>query len=151
MLHSNTNSNIVIAAAFISAIVLFFIGLVTTYRYQELIMIGYDTCFFIFLIGFILRKKNVQQLLGLFFYIIVFNLDLLNYNFFQIKNENILFLVRQYNFYLILLAFIFLIPTTFNKYKLSPLTNYSNFKDSTIIATTICITITFQIVIRIMY
>ena len=147
MINYNSTSSLLILISILTFGALFFVGLAIPDRH-EIIRFGYDTCFLVLIIGFILRQKNIQQLIGLFLYLVVYNLDIFKDDLFQIQNDDILYFARHNAFYVIVVSFAFLFPTLFDKYKLAPLTNRTNIKDSTIILTSIVMTILIQTTIR---
>jgi hypothetical protein len=147
MINFNSTSNLLILISILTFGILFFVGLAIPDRH-EIISFGYDTSFLVLIIGYILRQKNIQQLIGLFLYLGVYNLDIFSDNLFQIQNATIFYFARHNTFYLLLVSFAFLLPTLFDKYKFAPLTNRTNIKDSTIILTSIFMTILIQTTIR---
>jgi hypothetical protein len=147
MINFNSTSGFLILISLLAFCALFFIGFAIPDQYA-IIRFGYDTSFLVLIIGYILRKKNIQQIIGLFVYLIVYNFDILQGDLFQIQNNNLLYFIRYYTFFIIVISFLLLFPTTFDKYKFTPMTNRANIKDSTIIFTSIVITILFQIIIR---
>ena len=147
MMHSTQISNILIVISILAVGILFFTEVAITGR-LEIITLGYHASFLILLTGYILRKKNVQQLIGLFFYLICFNLDLLKSNLFQIPNNDILHFAKLNSFYAIVIASVFILPTLFDKYELAPLANRINIKDTTIILAAITMTVIIQTAIR---
>lgn len=142
-----STSNILIVISILTIVALYFIELATPDQH-EIFKFSYDTSFLALLIGYILRKKNIQQLIGLLFYLIVYNLDILTSNRFQAGNDDIFNFARHYSIYILALAILFLLPTLFDKYKLAPLTNETNINDTTIILTTLIISIFIQITFR---
>jgi len=147
MINFNTKSNLLILISFLSFAGLFIVEL-TIPEQHEIIRFGYDTSFLVLIIGFILWQKNIQQLIGLFLYLVDYNLNIFKNELFQIQNDYILQFAKHYAFYVIVASCVFLLPTTFNKYKITPLTNRTDIKDSTIILTSILMTILIQATIR---
>jgi hypothetical protein len=140
--------NIIALTSILTWGLLYFIGLAVPEQHDS-IKLGYDTCFLGLFLGYTLRQKKVQQLIGLFVFIIVYNLDLLKRGPFQIPSTDYFYyFAKQYSFYLIALALIFHLPTLFEKYKLPPLTNETNFRNSTIIIATVMLVIVLQTMIR---
>lgn len=148
MINYNSTSNILIVFSLLTFAVLFFVGLAIPDRKEEIISFSFDTSFLILIIGYILRQKSIQQLIGLFLFLLVYNFDILKGDLFQIQNEDMLYFFRHYTFYVAVVSFLFIIPTTLDKYKFEPLTNRTNIKDSTIILTSIFMTIIIQTTIR---
>ena len=148
MINYNSTSNLLILISFLTFGALFFVGLAIPDRKEEIISFSFDTSFLILIIGYILRQKSIQQIIGLFLYLWVYNLDIFSDKLFQIQNATILYFARHNAFYLLIVSFAFLLPTLFDKYKFAPLTNRTNIKDSTIILTSIFITILIQTTIR---
>jgi len=148
MIKFNSTSSVLIVASVLTLIILYFIGL-TTPGHQDIIKFGYDTAFLVLILGFILRLKNIQQLIGIFLYIIVYNLDIINDGVFRMQSNDLLHhFINRYNFYILLASLLFLLPTLLDKYKFAPLTNGTNLRDSTIILTTITLTILIQTTTR---
>ena len=145
----NSTSSVLIVVSVLTFALLYFIGLATPGRH-DLIKFGYETCFLTLFVGFILKKKNIQQLIGLFLYIVFYNLGVLKRDPFQIQNENVLHLINYYSFFIIVAALIFILPTTIDKYNFKPLTNQTTLKDSTIILATIILTIAIQVSVRLL-
>ena len=143
----NSTSSILIVSSILTIVALYFVGLAIPDQH-EIIEFGYDTSFLALIIGFILRKKNIQQLIGLLFYLVVYNLDILTSDLFQVHNDDINYYARHYALYILALAILFLFPTLFDKYKLAPLTNETNINDRTIILTTLTISILIQTAFR---
>ncbi len=147
MINSNSTSNIVTVTSLLSFGCLFFIGLAIPDRY-EIIKTGYDVSFFALIVGYVLRQKNIQQLIGLFIYLVYFNMDMLKSEPFQIQNDEILHFARLNSFFAIAISMVLIFPTLFDKYQLAPLTNSTNIKNSTIILTVITLTVLLQTIIR---
>ena len=145
----NSTSSVLIVASVLTFVLLYFVGLATAGRH-DLIKFGYETSFLTLFVGVVLKKKNIQQLIGLFLYIVFYNLAVLKRPPFQIQNENVVHLINHYSFFIIVAAIIFIIPTTFDKYHFKPLTNPTNLKDSTIILTTVMLTIAMQTLVRLL-
>jgi hypothetical protein len=145
----NSTSSALIVASVLTFVLLYFVGLAAP-GLHDLIKFGYEICFLALFIGVILKKKNIQQLIGLFLYIVFYNLAVLKRPPFQIQNENVVYLINHYSFFIIVAAIIFIIPTTFDKYHFKPLTNPSNLKDSTVILTTVILTIAMQTLVRLL-
>lgn len=149
MINFSPTSNILIVVSLLTFAVLFFVGLAIPDR-NEIIGFGYDTSFLVLIIGYTLRQKSFQQLIGLFLYIGVYNLDIFKVDLFQIQNHDVLYFARKNGVYAIIVSFAFLFPTLFDKYKLVPLTNRTNINDFIIIWSCIVMTILIQTSIRLM-
>ena len=145
----NSTSNILIVSSILTLVLLYFVGLAANEKH-DLIMLGNETSFLIFIIGYTLKKKNIQQLIGLFAYIVFYNLKVLIKSSFFIQNENALYLINHYNFYIVIISLILILPTTFEKYHFKPLTDQTNIKDSIIIVTTLVLTIVMQALFRLL-
>jgi hypothetical protein len=145
----NSTSSVLIVASVLTFVLLYFVGLAIPGRH-DLIKFGYETSFLTLFVGVVIKKKNIQQLIGLFLYIVFYNLAVLKRPPFQIQNENVVHLINHYSFFIIVAAIIFIIPTTFDKYHFKPLTNPTNLKDSTIILTTVILTIAMQALVRLL-
>ena len=119
MINFNSLSRILVLIALLAFGALYFIGLAIPDRH-EIIEFGYSTSFLVLIVGYILQQKKIQQLIGLFLYLIVYNLDLLKDSLFQIQNNDVLYFARQNTFYASVLTILFLFPTLFDKYKFIP-------------------------------
>jgi hypothetical protein len=147
MINFNQTSRIIVIASILSFITFYFIG-ITIPNQHALVKFGYDTSILLLAIGYILPQKNFQQLIGLFLFLIDYNLNLFSKDLFQIQNESVLYFARGNSFYVMCLSFVFLFPTLFDKYKLAPLTNKTNIKDRTVILSAIILTVLIQSTIR---
>lgn len=147
MIHFYSTSSLLILISILTFGVLYFIGLAVP-EGHEIIRFGFTTSFLLLITGYILRKKNIQQLIGLFLYLLVYNLDIIKDDLFQVQNDYVLYFARHNAFYIIMASFIVLLPTLFDKYQFAPLTDKTNIKDSTIILTTIAFTAFIQTTIR---
>ena len=144
----NSTSNALILVSGLTLLVLFFINLATQDGHGVIAFIG-DTSFLTLIVGYILRQKNIQQLGGLFLYIIVYNFDIYKGTLFQLVPNDFMFQVaRHYTFFIIVPSMILLLPTLSDKYKFRPLTNSVKLTDSTIILTVLILTIIMQTVPR---
>ena len=119
MFHFKSTSGVLIVISFLIIGTSYFLGLATTDKH-DIIKFGYDTGFLVLIIGYILRQKNIQQLIGLVFYLVYYNLSILKGELFQIKNNEILYFAKYIAFYVLVVAALFLFPTLFDKYEFAP-------------------------------
>ena len=147
MVKFNSISSILIVTSILMLGSLYFVGLIIPSKH-EVISFGYETSFLALIIGYILQHKKIQQLIGLFFYLLFYNLKIIKNGIFKIQNEDILYFARHNTFYVIVVSMIFLLPTLFNEYKFEPLTNRTNVNDSSILLTSIVLIILIQTTIR---
>ncbi|WP_317898260.1 hypothetical protein [Aurantibacillus circumpalustris] len=147
-MNNYNTGNIIALTSALTWGLLYFIGLAIP-EHHDNIKLGYDTCLLGLFLGYTLRHKKVQELIGLFVFIIVYNLLLFKRGPFQINSTDYFYyFARQYNIYFMILALVFHLPTLFEKYRLAPLTNDTNFKNSTIIIATVTLVIIIQTTVR---
>src|SRR4051812_44704 len=100
----SSTPNIIALASVLTWGLLYFIGLALPEQQHDNIKLGYDTCFFGLILGYTLRQKKVQQLIGLFIYTFVYNLDLFKRDRFQLPQTSYFYyFAKQYSFHLIVL------------------------------------------------
>ncbi len=144
-------SNILLASSLFALIILYFVDFAIPERH-DIIKFGYDTCFLTLVLGLALRQKYIQQFIVLFLYTIIYNLTLLSDSPFQLNSDSAIFhFDKHYSFIIYFAAFLFLMPTLFDSYKLPPLTNTVNIKDRTIILAVLGLTIILQVTTRLIY
>jgi len=143
-----STSNILIVGSIIAWGLLYFIGLSIPAHHNS-IKLGYDTCFFLLGLGWTLRQKKIQQLFGLFFLIILYNLDLFKADITRIsQTSSFYYFATHYSFHIVIIASLLLFPTLFDKYKLTPLTNVANINSSKILFITGTLIIIIQTTVR---
>ncbi len=148
MIKSNSTSSMLMVISILTICALYVVGRAIPDQHG-VIKFGYDTSFLVLIIGYILRQKSIQQLIGLLFYSVVYNLNILKGDLFQIQNTDTLHFARHSTFYILIVAVALLLPTLFDKYKLEPFTNTTNITDTTVIVGTIIITSLIQVTIRV--
>ena len=146
---NTTLSNLLILFSIVVLGCSYFIGLFIP-NHPEIFQFVSDTSFLVLIIGYVLRKKNIQQIIGLFLRLLYYNLNLFKDELFQIQNEQIFYFAWDYAFYVLIASSILLLPTLLDNYKFPPLTNKANLKDSTIIWASVLLTVLIQFSIRLM-
>ena len=85
---NTTLSNLLILISIVVLGCSYFIGLFIP-NHPEIFQLVSDTSFLVLIIGYVIRKKNIQQIIGLFLRLVYYNLNLFKDELFQIQNEQI--------------------------------------------------------------